>query len=89
MSADPVTLTAIASIIGAGATAGSALGLFGGSDSPQQPAAKEVTTPTVMPTPDDDAAKRARAKQSAALTQRRGRQSTILSEPTSTDLLGG
>ena len=89
MSADPATLTAIASIIGAGATAGSALGLFGGADTPQQPKTPEVTTPTVMPTPDDDAARRAKQKQSAALTQRRGRQSTILSEPTSSDLLGG
>lgn len=89
MSADPATLTAIASIIGAGATAGSALGLFGGQDTPAAPKTPEVATPTVMPTPDDEAAKRAKAKQTAALTQRRGRQSTILSDPVSADLLGG
>ena len=87
MSMDPVTLTAIGSILGGGAALGSAMGAFGSNDAP---AAKtpQVAAPTVMPTPDDDAAKRAKQKQGAALAARRGRQSTILSEPTSTDLLG-
>ncbi len=89
MGADPVSLTAIASIIGAGVSAGSALGMFGGGDKPQA-AAPTVKAPTVMPEPDDDAAKKAKTRQAAAMTQRRGRQSTILSEDTGGgDLLGG
>lgn len=87
MSADPVTLTAIASIIGAGASAGSAMGLFGGNES-QKDSAPALATPTVMPTPDDDAARKAKMAQGAALTQRRGRQSTILSDSVTSDPLG-
>jgi hypothetical protein len=42
-----------------------------------------------MPTPDDDAAKAMKKKQAMALSKQRGRQSTILSDPMSDDLLGG
>ena len=75
------------------AAAGSAvtiLNALGGDDSPAAPAAAPtVAPPTVMPTPDDDAAKAMKKKQAMALSARRGRQSTILSDPLSSDLLGG
>ena len=67
----------------------SILGMFGGDDEPSQPAAPTVAPVTPMPTPDDDAAKAMKKKQAMALSQRRGRQSTILSDPMSDDLLGG
>lgn len=54
------------------------------------PAPPSVTAPTVMPTPDDEAIQAEKRKKLSALSQRRGRQSTILSDNTqSTDLLGG
>ena len=57
--------------------------------SPDQPAPPATTTPTVMPTPDDEASKAAKRRQLSGLAQRRGRQSTILSDNTqSADLLG-
>ena len=62
--------------------------LSGGGDSTPTPPTPTVAAPTVMPTPDDEAAKAMKKKQAMALSQRRGRQSTILSDPTSTDLLG-
>lgn len=50
----------------------------------------EVPKPTVMPTPDDEAMKAEKRKKLSSLSQRRGRQSTILSDNTqSADLLGG
>lgn len=87
MSADPVTLAAIGTIIGAGATAGSALGIFGGGDK-QAPAAPVTAAPTVMPEPDDEAAKKAKLREAQALTARRGRQSTVLSDSVTSDPLG-
>lgn len=63
------------------------------SDNNSGPAAAPapvVAPPTVMPTPDDDAMKAAQRKQLAANQARRGRDSTILSNPNDTaDLLGG
>mgnify|MGYP003396221354 CR=1 FL=1 len=77
-------------VAAAGAVAsllGGVKSLFGGS--PDQPAPPTVTTPTVMPTPDDEASKAAKRRQLSGLAQRRGRQSTILSDSTqSSDLLG-
>lgn len=63
---------------------GSVLG--GGKSSPAPP---PITQPTVMPTPDDEATRSAKRKSLAGQIQRRGRQSTILSDPVSSDLLGG
>lgn len=66
---------------------GSVFNAFKGT--PDQPAPPVLTTPTVMPTPDDAAAKAAKRRQLSGLAQRRGRQSTILSDNTqSADLLG-
>lgn len=66
------------------------LGAFGGDDPGQTAqAAPTVAPPTPMPTPDDEAAKAVKRKQAMAMSQRRGRQSTILSDPQSSDLLGG
>lgn len=87
MGMDPATLTAIGSILGGSAAVASATGMFGGKDATT--ATAEVKAPTVMPEPDDEAAKRAKRKLAGTLQQRKGRQSTILSEPVSTDLLGG
>jgi len=79
-------LAVISSVLSVGKT----IGMFGGDDKPQQAAAPTVKAPTVMPEPDDDASKRAKGRQAASMTQRRGRQSTILSEDTGGgDLLGG
>jgi len=89
MGADPATLMAIGSILGGGAAVASATGMFGGGEEKAATATPAVSTPTVMPTPDDAAAKRAKQRTATALQQRKGRQSTILSEPVSTDLLGG
>ena len=69
---------------------GSILDIFtGGSETTQQPAtpAPTVTPPTVMPTPDDEAARAAKKKLATSLQARKGRQSTILDAQS--DLLGG
>lgn len=65
--------------------------ILGGGDAPAQPTAPTptVTPPTVMPTPDDKASMEAKRRQAAALTARKGRQSTVLDTTQSTDLLGG
>lgn len=55
--------------------------LGGGAPKPPTPAA-----PTVMPTPDDDAMKKAKRQSMAEQMSRGGRQSTIL---TDSDKLGG
>lgn len=73
---------------GAGASILNAAGAFGADAPAQVGAPPGLPTPTPMPTPDDDAAKAAKRRQMTALSQRRGRQSTILSEPASSDLLG-
>lgn len=48
-----------------------------------------VAPPTPMPTPNDDAAQQAKRKAQRELAARRGRQSTILTQETTGDLLGG
>lgn len=68
----------------------SAIGsMFSGKKGSAQ--APQLSKPTVMPTPDDEAQLAAKRKSLAAQSQRRGRQSTILSDPVSAsgDLLGG
>lgn len=70
-SCDPGTLLAIGAGIAGGSILNSAL---------NKPSAPTVTAPPVMPTPDDDAMRRARRRSLAAQLGRRGRQSTILSQ---------
>lgn len=53
------------------------------------PSAPTIAAPTVMPAPDDEATKDAKRRSLAGQLQRKGRQSTILSDPVSSDLLGG
>lgn len=82
------TLTAIGAALGGVGSILSATNAFGGGD--DAPPMPGVTTPEAMPSPDDAASKAAKRKQLSALAQRRGRQSTILSDSTqSADLLGG
>lgn len=73
---------------GVGSILTSAKSLFGGGGGGDMPAPPAIPKPTVMPTPDDEAVRAQKRRQLSALSQRRGRQSTILSEPTSSDLLG-
>ena len=69
------------------ATVGSALvsTLFSGGPSaaaaPEVAPAPEVEPPPVMPIPDDEAATKARRRSIAKSMARRGRQSTILTDP--------
>lgn len=68
------------------ATVGSALvsTLFSGdrpSAAPEVAPAPEVEPPPVMPIPDDEAATKARRRSIAKSMARRGRQSTILTDP--------
>lgn len=78
-------IAAAAGLLGSAASVGNVL--FGGKDAPQTP---QLSKPETMPTPDDDAARNAKKRSLAAQAQRRGRQSTILSDPLSGgDLLGG
>lgn len=70
---------------GIGAVAGAVSGIssiFKGS-----PAAPVLAKPEPMPTPDEDAMKRARQRSIAAQLARSGRQSTILTDQSS-DFLG-
>jgi hypothetical protein len=67
---DPATIA----LIGAGAIGGT---ILGGAMNKPPPA---IQAPPVMPTPDDEAVKRARRRSLAAQLGRRGRQSTILSQ---------
>lgn len=73
-----------------GAAAASALGaiktLTADHSTPPLPA---ISKPTLMPEPDDAAAKAAKRKTLEGAASRRGRESTILSDPLSGgDLLG-
>jgi len=61
--------------------AGPAVGLF-----QRKTTTPTLESPTVMPTPDDEAVKAARRRQIAEVQARSGRASTILSQ---TDQLGG
>jgi hypothetical protein len=45
----------------------------------KKPSAPAITPPAVMPTPDDKSIMDAKRRQAAAMQQRSGRQSTILS----------
>lgn len=65
---------------GSVASVASAVGAFGGRKSAAPPAFEKSA---VMPTPDDEAIKRARQRSIAAQLSRSGRQSTILSQPDS------
>lgn len=82
---DPGTI-GIISAIGSGLGAVSTIAGMGKKDSAPAPI---VSKPTTMPTPDDAAAKAAKRRALAGATERRGRQSTILSDDTAGDLLGG
>lgn len=85
-----VSAATIFSALGAAATVYSATQSGKGNRSAYMPQAAPVAAaPTVMPTPDDDAMKAAQRKQAMANQARRGRESTILSDPMSSDLLGG
>lgn len=89
---DPVTIgTAILGSV-AGKVVADAFTDDGGRSAPAPapaPAAPVPPTPTVMPTPDDEAMKAAQRRQMATTQARRGRQSTILSDPSEGgDLLG-
>lgn len=64
-------------------------GLFGGGKQAAAPApAPVVAKPTVMPTPDDAAIAAAKKKSIAAIVNRQGRASTILSGDSGSDPLG-
>ena len=83
-------ISATTIIAGVGAAA-SALGAISSltKKSPSAAVAPALEAPKVMPTPDDDAARAAKRRAVAGLAQKRGRQSTILSDPlASGDLLG-
>jgi len=54
-------------------------GLFGGSKAPAPVQVPVIPEPTVMPLPDDEAARRARKKSLRMQQKRGGRASTILS----------
>lgn len=83
---DPGTVGLIGAVGGALGGVGSLIGaLGGGGDSPAPPT---PSAPTVMPTPDDEAARAAKRKALAGQAQRRGRQSTDLTGVSSGDLLG-
>lgn len=86
---DPASLSigTVLTGLGAGASVLGAIGGMGGSKSvaPAPPIAK----PPVMPIPDDAAVKAAQRRSLADQAQRRGRQSTILSDTTTNDPLGG
>ena len=59
-------------------------GLLGGAaeqKAPEPPPAPVVTPPPVMPLPDDDEIAKVRKRSLAAQLARRGRQSTILTDP--------
>lgn len=82
---EPATI-GIISAIGSGLGAVSSIsGMFGGK---KESAPPPVSKPTVMPEPDDEASRAAKRRALAGAAQRRGRQSTILSDDTSGDLLG-
>ena len=77
--ADPVSIFSAASAIGS--LLGGAGSLFSSVKKPDKPAPLPVPKePTVMPVADDEASKRARARQLSAVRQRSGRESTILSD---------
>ena len=80
------TLSAIGSVLGGIGTIFGAFGGGGGGSQGQPPA---LAAPPAMPVPDDDAMRREKRRSLSALSQRRGRQSTILSDQTGSDLLGG
>ena len=62
--------------------------LFGGKQGSMP--APTVEKPAVMPTPDDDAVKKAKRRSLVEQMQRKGRESTILTEGTdAADVLGG
>lgn len=61
--------------------------ILGGTSQPTPPPAPPP--PAVMPTPDDAAIQAAKKKQLAADMARSGRQSTIMSDTTNEDKLGG
>lgn len=79
------TVLAGAAVAGTALSAYSLLTQQKGSNAPAAPAAAKST---VMPTPDDDAVKKAARATQTALQTRSGRQSTILSGE-SDELLGG
>lgn len=79
--ADPGTISLGAILSSAAGAAASAIvgNVFGKKPSaPQAAAAPAVEKPTVMPTPDDEAVRKAKARSLVAMTQRQGRASTIL-----------
>lgn len=84
---DPATLTLAAPYVLGGIASAVVTSAMSdnGSAAPQAPT---VAAPTVMPTPDDNAMKKAQQAQLSSLQSRRGRQSTILDNASSGDLLG-
>jgi len=66
-------------------------GLFGGKqETPAAAPAPTVPKPAVMPIADDEAVKAAKKRSLVEQMQRKGRQSTILTDGTdATDVLGG
>lgn len=67
------------------------LGLFTKPKETPAPAAPVIPPPPVMPTPDDKAVEAAKRRSIAAQIARRGRQSTMLTDPVTggSDTLGG
>lgn len=84
---EPATIALISTIATGVGAVSSIAGLLGGGKS-SSTAAPQVSKPTVMPIPDDEAALAAKRRSLLAQSQRRGRDSTILSDDSSSDLLG-
>lgn len=93
MGADPLTIMAIASLVGAG---GSLIQQRKADKRAEADAALQRATlaelqqepPAVMPTVDDEATRRARRRSIASTMARRGRASTILTDSGTGDTLG-
>lgn len=90
--AEPVTAfaaTTFGKTLLSGVASGLVGSLFGGDKKPQQQAAPPpVEAPTVMPTPDGQAAKDAQKRSLVAQIQRRGRASTILTGDDTNEAMG-
>lgn len=83
-----VTASTILTALGTAATVAGAVKSFT-TKSPSAAGAAALEKPSLMPTPDDEVARAAKKRAAAGLSQKRGRQSTILSDPLSGgDLLG-
>ncbi len=68
------------SLLASAVTGGIGALIQGSQKTPEATPMPQMREPAVMPVPDDQAAQAARRKQTAAISQRSGRESTFLSE---------